>query len=194
MTARNKAGRTKVVKGCTGAPLYTGGYRGGLTREAALVAQLLAPVEQIRSAYEIEVEALAGELREQFEAGQLYGYRDADPDGGIRALGHVCSLRFALEKLGFTQVHLLLVASPSAEMTDDNWNDVRQHVAEAIAYDVLRVAIERGWHKPTKDEVPSAKALRIGADVARAEISATRAAVAAGGLGPSRRAARRRAR
>ncbi len=173
---------TKTV-GCTGAPLYTGGYRGGLTREAAFVAQLPTTLEQLRTAYEREVEALAGDLQEQLEGGWLSGYRDSDDNAGFDALRRVCHLRFALDKLGFAQVHLLLATSLSGEMLDDTWCDVRDHVASAIAYDVLRVAIARGWHKPTRDEDPSPKALRIGADAARAEIATTRAAIAAGGLG-----------
>jgi hypothetical protein len=150
---RKKATRTKVV-GCTSMPLYRGGYRGGVTREAALVAQLPGILEQLRAAYRREVEALAGELQVQFEAGELCG--PGATEAGFLTLLRACDLRFGLDRLSVAEVQLLVAASESSEETG-TWAKPAHYAAEAIALDVRKVARARGWYSPTGTKEPSAR-------------------------------------
>jgi hypothetical protein len=115
-----------------------------------------------RAAYLEVLEQLAASLRPGFEAGEFYAFRDAQGRGDDRGRWRVedaCSRYFGLgtdgdwEAAAGGTAHMLLVASPRADVTGEG-GDVHpcDHAGEAVAWDVIAIARERGWYTPTADE------------------------------------------
>jgi hypothetical protein len=117
-----------------------------------------------RAAYLEVLEQLAETLRAGFESGELYAFRDAPGRGDDRGRWRVedaCSRYFGLgtngdwEAAAAGTARMLLVASPRADVTGDG-GDVHpcDHAGEAVAWDVIVIARERGWYTPTPGEAP----------------------------------------
>jgi hypothetical protein len=115
-----------------------------------------------RAAYLEVLEQLAETLRAGFEAGEFYAFRDAPGRGDDRGRWRVedaCSRYFGLgtngdwEAAAAGTARMLLVASPRADVTGDG-GDVHpcDHAGEAVAWDLIALARERGWYTPTADE------------------------------------------
>jgi hypothetical protein len=128
-------------------------------------------VESFRAAFLAELARFAETLRPQFEAGELRAYRDGDYEkieAPQRKLERLCEAHFGLEvterrkKDGgawidgdTTRARLILAVSPRADATGEG-SDVHpcDHAREAVAWDVIAVARERGWYTSTDDEDP----------------------------------------
>jgi hypothetical protein len=119
-------------------------------------------LKSLRAAYGREVEDFAFALRARFARGALRGIADSG-DGAFHELRLACRRRFDLDRLNNAEACLLLAASPSCELTMDDWQNPADHAMEAIACDVLRIARARGWSAPMPDEWPSAAELQAGA-------------------------------
>jgi hypothetical protein len=59
----------------------------------------------------------------------------------------------------FEQLHLLALCSPSTKRISDAGQTLFGRAAEAVGWDVLRIARERGWYRPARGECPSARQL-----------------------------------
>jgi hypothetical protein len=131
-------------------------------------------IPALRAAYAAELERFAERLRPRFESGELRGFTDDDMERefGDRSwvaplwkLEKLCAAHFGLE-VATTEVddcsttyegdaeaaHLVLLASPSRAETADCYYHECHHASAAVTADVLRIARERGWYRPTQDE------------------------------------------
>jgi hypothetical protein len=136
--------------------------------EACIEANLLRPYEIL---YPRAVEAVATALRSRFESGEFRGWKDGDLDEFTytrrpwHRLERECARRFITTPARALGV---LACSPSAGV-DEAWRWTWREVSEvsllgaaetAMAIDVLHFARERGWSKPQKGEVPTARRAR----------------------------------
>jgi hypothetical protein len=135
-------------------------------RSGSVLADRVFPevIKFMRAAYEREVEDFAFALRAKFARGVLRGVTDAGGDQGFHALRLACRRRFGLDRLSHAEAHALLAASPSSALTCDEWQHPADQAAEAIAFDVLRIARGHGWSAPTPGEWPSAAQLQAGGE------------------------------
>lgn len=111
-----------------------------------------------RAAYLECLEELAESMRPGFQAGEYYSFRDRDPEGQRRA-EDACGRHFGLgtqdeweEGVGTGTARMILVASPHTEATGYGADYPCDHAREAVAWDVIVIARERGWYVPTEDE------------------------------------------
>jgi hypothetical protein len=149
-----------------------------LPRAAAATPHLLDPaavtpavaLEALRVDYLGKVRALAEELRPRFESGELRGFRSGDGEGGsdepFERLDEICRERFGLATTetepgdGLSYItgddvaaYTILAVSPMArEITDTDADHACYVAATAVASDVLAVARDRRWYRPTPDE------------------------------------------
>lgn len=128
-------------------------------------AAVEAAVAAFGAAYVGEMERLAEELEPEFREGKLHAYREKDdrralargercPDPVLEVLSPIVA-----EHLGFRELqaaHLLALVSPQAGVVGvgdaGGLVELRDAAAEAVAWDVIAIARERGWYTPTSDE------------------------------------------
>ncbi len=110
--------------------------------------------------YRRMIEKVAEHLRPRFESGELHGFRDEDEGAettSIDKIEQVCRRLFP----NLESAHLALACSPSRDLGD--YGDVTVgreeqalwHATWAAGLDVVRLARERDWYRPTEDEIPS---------------------------------------
>jgi hypothetical protein len=113
--------------------------------------KFLASWPSWRAAYFSDLEQLAETLRPEFEAGRLYTWRGSEDDTpAAYELERLCAAHFGFEG-DEARAHLILAASPHAAATGE-WMRPCNHAKEAVAWDVIEIARERGWYTPPKDE------------------------------------------
>ena len=126
----------------------------------------------LRDAYRAALERFAATLRPAFEAGELRGYRDGDDEDGRRSpfwtVERLAAAHFGIELVctpdpaGECELlsgdeptaHLILAVSPHAASTGEAAVHVCAHAMEAVAWDVVSLARERGWYVPEAGEYP----------------------------------------
>jgi hypothetical protein len=127
-----------------------------------------------------QVERIAEQLRPRIEAGELRGFTDADGDAieaadkkwrrehpRTKRVGHAyrrCPMALLTKemtaRLRLRNPHraaVVVVASPSAPAILDPSNEhdgLWSWASDMAAWDVLRIARERGWYKPHRTEYP----------------------------------------
>jgi len=117
----------------------------------------------VTPSYLARVELLAERLRRRIERGELRGHRAEDFHGlGLTASrGRLAPPQFRLEAAcrrsicpSFAEAHLVLAVSQFAPYLDSALmlEDARRAAAECAAFDVLRIARERGWYVPARGE------------------------------------------
>jgi hypothetical protein len=112
-----------------------------------------------RAAYLEALDELAATLRPRFEAGELYAFRDDQQDySGQARIGDACAKHFGLiwsacEDGDTATARMILAASPHAPVAGVG-SDVHpcDHATEAVAWDVIAIARERGWYTPPGGE------------------------------------------
>jgi hypothetical protein len=117
-----------------------------------------------RFAYLEVLEDLAQALKPRFEAGELYAFRDPDSKpsdySGLKRVEDACSKHFGLGSFesGWDDdnngtARMILAVSPHTEVTGEG-GEVHpcDHAREAVAWDLIALARERGWYTPTADE------------------------------------------
>lgn len=132
-----------------------------LPRAGAAEAVPGGALEQLRAEYQARIVALAEELEPRFRSGELRGYRDGDGNRFRSPPLHQLEdeLRRRLART-FAEAHLVLLCSPSTLATFDHGSeDPRYDAGDAAAWDVLRVALARGWYRPEMEEIPDAESL-----------------------------------
>jgi hypothetical protein len=130
-------------------------------------ASFTARGDGLRAAYFAELVPFAETLRPRFESGELRAFCDCDdPDESpMSVLERLCADRFGLHVTRRTNgygyekfdgddaaAYLILAASPHAEATDDHQNHPAYHAVDAVLWDVITLARERGWYTPTIEE------------------------------------------
>lgn len=125
-----------------------------------------------RAAYFQELEQFAETLKPGFAAGEFYSFRDDSIPGvsfgggdGQYALEEACVRHFGLRveetihedgdasyEGDSGTAHAILSASPHADSTGEGAVHPCDHAKEAVAWDVIAIARERGWYTPTPDE------------------------------------------
>jgi hypothetical protein len=144
---------------------------------------LLRPVRQW---YQRELERLAEQLRPDFQAGRLFAWRDwSTREEELRVTPPTKDLfrrieaHFGLEAKesgnwiegDWETAHLILAASRYSDATDNQSAEhAVQHAADAVFWDVVVMARERGWYKPAADE--SAPPETTSAEVAAKAVTA----------------------
>lgn len=116
------------------------------------------------SEYRAVVEQLAEQLRPQFAAGILHGYRAGkeeeweDRDLDARGRDPIIRLEDRVQKelvRDFVTAYLILAVSPAERQDLDGglWlENSRGAAAECIVIDAFRLARERGWWRPRNGE------------------------------------------
>jgi hypothetical protein len=114
-----------------------------------------------RADYLRELEDLAATLRPHFEAGRLHSWRASQDDcPAVRELERRCGNYFGLPDdpdsweagVGNESAWMILAVSPHAASTGDGGAYAVDHAREAVAWDVVAIARERGWYVPAEDE------------------------------------------
>lgn len=146
------------------APLSLGFLPGPALSRAAPVKQAL---EVISDEYVDRVERLAEQLRPRFERGELHGFDSTDCELDVAALaGRVADhlppffalcdgIQEAMVR-SFADAWLILACSPSERLMDGGFlmENATAAAAQCLAYDVLRIARQRGWYVPGPEELP----------------------------------------
>lgn len=109
---------------------------------------------QVQAAYRAEVEEVAKNLRKRFGPRGLHGMTEGEAEDYNEKrrppwyrLEALVSRAFGVDKLSHEDVLLLLAVSKHAEpMTGYGWRTPRGWLAEALTWDVLVVARERGYY------------------------------------------------
>jgi hypothetical protein len=122
----------------------------------------LRALDLLRKAYSDKIERVAEELRPRFELRELRGFTDADHVQKSADEHYVPPLwrleKELSERLAGTEEDAFLVLACS----ESNVGDYESPVSEAggrAGWDVLRVALRRGWYKPEPGEFPGATEL-----------------------------------
>lgn len=134
-----------------------------------------AGAASLRRAYLHEIARFAKKHRSEFESGELGGHKDGDSGrfhivGEGVVVGRLPAL-FRLQALLWEEwmycsprlAGIVLAVSPSTETAFETYYEVEGAASVAAAYDVLRVALERGWYRPVEGEEPSAEHLDLAA-------------------------------
>ena len=126
----------------------------------------------LRDAYRAALERFAATLRPAFESGELRGYREGDDEDGRRSpfwtVERLAAAHFGIELTctpdpagecellsgDETTAHLILAVSPHAASTGEAAVHVCAHAMQAVAWDVVSFARERGWYVPDPEEYP----------------------------------------
>lgn len=143
----------------------------GIGRASSEPASLDGFVEQVRrNWYRPKIERLAEELKAQFVSGELHGYNDTDSqrdedDPTFKASSHRLENELA-EELGCGEArdgYLILACSQSEPLVYGGSviDDPARGAAEAMVYDVIRIARQRGWYTVTPGEAPTNEDLGI---------------------------------
>src|SRR5512133_60901 len=156
--------------GPRGAAAGTGAVR--TARSNAWSDVMWAHRDVLRDAYRAALERFASTLRPAFESGELRGYRDGDDENGGRSpfwtVEALAATHFGVELTctpdpsgecellsgDEATAHLILAVSPHAASTGEGAVHVCAHAMQAVAWDVVSLARERGWYVPEGGEYP----------------------------------------
>lgn len=117
-------------------------------------------LDELRRAYQAEVERFAETLRPRFASGELRGFRDADYEDGdaggsspVYQLERLAGEHFGLKKGNDSTAHAILAVSRFTRATKDGgWTDAAHHATAAVAREVLAIAQREGWYRVARDE------------------------------------------
>jgi hypothetical protein len=121
--------------------------------------------ESLRALYLAELARFAESLRPRFQAGELRAYREDDHGSPQWEVERLAAAHFGVKVTERTlangdtlylgdevRARLILAASPRTGVTGEGETVVCNHAREAVGWDVIGYARERGWYTPTADE------------------------------------------